>query len=66
MERLHLDEIRTHTRCKTFCYDFYQQTKEVAMLQEICHYPSPTMTLKYIGVNEDSMDRADLMHALFR
>jgi hypothetical protein len=36
------------------------------MLQEICHYPSPTMTLKYIGVNEDSMDRADLMHALFR
>ncbi|KYD30524.1 hypothetical protein B4110_3692 [Parageobacillus toebii] len=34
-ERFHLDEIGTHTLRKTFVYHFYQQTKDVAMLQEI-------------------------------
>mgnify|MGYP001954996259 FL=1 len=34
-ERFHLDEIGTHTLRKTFVYHFYQQTKDVAMLQKI-------------------------------
>jgi integrase len=53
-----LDEIGTHTLRKTFGYHFYQQTKDVAMLQEIFNHSSPAITLKYIGVNQDSMDRA--------
>jgi integrase len=57
-ERFHLDEIGTHTLRKTFGYHFYQQTKDVAMLQEIFNHSSPAITLKYIGVNQDSMDRA--------
>jgi site-specific recombinase XerD len=57
-ERFHLDEIGTHTLCKTFDYHFYQQTKDVAMLQEIFNHSSPAITLKYIDVNQDSMDRA--------
>ncbi|NUK31028.1 tyrosine-type recombinase/integrase [Parageobacillus sp. VR-IP] len=57
-ERFHLDEIGTHTLRKTFGYHFYQQTKDVAMLQEIFNHSSPVITLKYIGVNQDSMDRA--------
>ncbi|WP_141434398.1 site-specific integrase [Bacillus sp. 03113] len=53
-----LDEIGTHTLRKSFGYHFYQQTKDVAMLQEIFNHSSPQITLRYIGVNQDSMDKA--------
>lgn len=53
-----LDEIGTHTLRKTFGYHFYQQTKDVALLQEIFNHSSPQITLRYIGVNQDSMDKA--------
>jgi integrase len=48
-ERFHLEEVGTHTLRKTFGYHFYQQTKDVAMLQEIFNHSSPAITLKYIG-----------------
>lgn len=57
-EHFRLSEIGTHTLRKTFGYHFYQQTKDVAMLQEIFNHSSPEITLTYIGVNQDSMDRA--------
>lgn len=53
-----LDEIGTHTLRKSFGYHFYQQNKDVAMLQEIFNHSSPHITLRYIGVNQDSMDKA--------
>jgi len=53
-----LKDIGTHTLRKTFGYHFYQQTKDVAMLQEIFNHSSPDITLRYIGVNQDSMDKA--------
>ncbi|CEG29812.1 site-specific integrase [Bacillus sp. B-jedd] len=57
-ERFGLDEIGTHTLRKTFGYHFYHQTKDVAMLQEIFNHSSPKITLRYIGVDQDSMDKA--------
>jgi integrase len=57
-EEFCLDEIGTHTLRKTFGYHFYYQTKDVAMLQEIFNHSSPQITLRYIGVNQDSMDKA--------
>lgn len=57
-DEFNLDEIGTHTLRKTFGYHFYKQTKDVAMLQEIFNHSSPQVTLRYIGVNQDSMDRA--------
>lgn len=57
-EEFGLDEIGTHTLRKTFGYHFYYQTKDVAMLQEIFNHSSPQITLRYIGVNQDSMDKA--------
>lgn len=53
-----IKNIGTHTLRKTFGYHFYQQTKDVAMLQEIFNHSSPDITLRYIGVNQDSMDKA--------
>ncbi|MFC4403304.1 site-specific integrase [Gracilibacillus xinjiangensis] len=57
-EYVSLDEIGTHTLRKTFGYHFYQQTKDVAMLQEIFNHSTPDITLRYIGINQDGIDRA--------
>lgn len=57
-EYVSLDEIGTHTLRKTFGYHFYMQYKDVAMLQEIFNHSSPDITLKYIGINQDGMDKA--------
>ena len=53
-----LSEIGTHTLRKTFGYHFYRQTKDVALLQELFNHSSPAITLKYIGINQDIMDKA--------
>lgn len=53
-----LEEIGTHTLRKTFGYHIYQKTKDVALLQDIFNHSSPYITLKYIGVNQDAINRA--------
>ncbi|MEH6891901.1 site-specific integrase [Bacillus sp. JJ864] len=53
-----IDEIGTHTLRKTFGYHMYMQTKNIALLMEIFNHSSERVTLRYIGVNQDAMDRA--------
>lgn len=57
-EKCGLTEIGTHTLRKTFGYHFYQQYKDVALLQEIFNHSSPSITLRYIGINSDIIDTA--------
>ncbi|BBF42433.1 prophage LambdaSa2, site-specific recombinase, phage integrase family [Lachnospiraceae bacterium KM106-2] len=52
------EEIGTHTLRKTYGYHFYQKTKDVALLQELFNHSSPSITLRYIGINQDIMDQA--------
>ncbi|MBG9586906.1 tyrosine-type recombinase/integrase [Cytobacillus firmus] len=59
-----LEEVGTHTLRKTFGYHFYHLTKDVAMLQEIFNHSSPHITLKYIGVNQDAMDKAMMKYKI--
>lgn len=53
-----LEEIGTHTLRKTFGYHFYQKTKDVAMLQNIFNHAYPSLTMRYIGINQDMIDDA--------
>ncbi|TCT23376.1 phage integrase family protein [Melghiribacillus thermohalophilus] len=53
-----LQEIGTHTLRKTFGYHFYLQTKNIAMLQELFNHSSEKITLIYIGINQDTLDKA--------
>ena len=53
-----LQNIGTHTLRKTFGYHFYQQTHDVALLQQLFNHSSPSITLKYIGINQDILDKA--------
>lgn len=55
-EKLELDEIGTHTMRKTFGYWHYRQYKDVAVLQDIFNHSAPSITLKYIGINDDVKD----------
>jgi site-specific recombinase XerD len=47
-----------YTLRKTFGYHFYQRTKDVATLQMIFNHSHPSITLRYIGINQDLMDEA--------
>jgi integrase len=53
-----LDEIGCHTMRKSFGFHFYQKTKDVALLQELFNHSAPSVKLKYIGINQDIMDKA--------
>ncbi|KAA0944164.1 site-specific integrase [Sporosarcina sp. ANT_H38] len=53
-----LDDIGTHTLRKTFGYHFYKQYKNIAILQKIFNHSDPKVTLGYIGIDQDEMDKA--------
>lgn len=55
------ERIGTHTLRKTFGYHFYYETKDVALLQNILNHSAPSVTLKYIGINQDIIDSS--LHA---
>ena len=49
--------IGTHTLRKTFGYHFYKEKKDIALLQSILNHSSPSVTLRYIGINQDIIDK---------
>lgn len=51
-----LESIGTHTLRKTFGYHTYKQTGDIATLQEIMNHVHPSVTLRYIGINQDRKD----------
>lgn len=63
-KRIGLEEIGTHTMRKTFGYWHYQQYKDVAILQEIFNHSSPSVTLRYIGINQDNIDKSYMNFSL--
>lgn len=50
--------IGTHTLRKTFGYHFYKEKKDIALLQSIFNHSSPSVTLRYIGINQDIIDNS--------
>lgn len=57
-EELGMENIGTHTLRKTFGYHHYQLHKDIALLQEIFNHSSPAITRRYIGINQDVMDKS--------
>jgi len=51
-------KIGTHTLRKTFGYHHYRKFKDVAVLQTIFNHYSPNITLRYIGINQDTIDES--------
>lgn len=57
-DHFNLPDIGTHSMRKTFGYHLYKQTHDVVLLQEIFNHSTPETTLRYIGINQDSIDKA--------
>ena len=55
-EEVGLDSIGTHSLRKTFGYWVYKDTKDVAALQKLFNHSNPEETLRYIGIEQDSVD----------
>lgn len=53
-----LKEIGTHSMRKTFGYHFYLKTKNVALLMDLFNHSDQSITLRYIGINQDTIDDA--------
>ena len=53
-----LERVGTHTMRKTFGYHHYKKFKDVAMLQKIFNHSSPQITLRYIGIEQDEIDKS--------
>lgn len=51
------DNIGTHTMRKTFGYHFYKKYGDVASLQKLFNHASQDITLMYIGVEQDDIDK---------
>jgi integrase len=54
--QFNLTAIGTHTLRKTFGYHMYSKTKDVALLMDIFNHSHPSITLRYIGMNQDIID----------
>ena len=53
-----LEKIGTHTLRKTFGYHHYKKYKDVALLQNIFNHSSPSITLDYIGINQEEINKS--------
>ncbi|WP_018394549.1 site-specific integrase [Bacillus sp. 37MA] len=49
------EDIGTHTMRKTFGYHYYKRTKDAATLTEIFGHAAPSITKRYIGINDDEI-----------
>lgn len=55
--KLGIDEIGTHTLRKTFGYHHYKTHKDITFLQNLFSHSSPSVTLRYIGIEDDMEDK---------
>lgn len=57
-EKLNLEgKFGTHTLRKTFGYHFYKKYNDIVMLQKILNHSHPNITLRYIGIEDDEINR---------
>ncbi len=53
-----IESMGTHTMRKTFGYHFYIQTKDVVTLMKIFNHSHQSITLRYIGIEQQSINEA--------
>lgn len=57
-KKFNIDKVGTHTLRKTFGYHMYQQTHDAVTIKEILNHTDISVTLRYIGINQDNKDKA--------
>ena len=54
------DSIGTHTMRKTFGYWAYKSGVDIAIIQKLLNHSAPSVTLRYIGIQQDELDEVYL------
>lgn len=57
-DRFGVENLGTHTLRKTFGYHYYNQTGDIATLMNMFNHSKESITLKYIGITQDTMNQA--------
>ncbi|WP_373845379.1 tyrosine-type recombinase/integrase [Clostridium sp.] len=55
---LGIEDLGCHSLRKTFGYLYYKKTKDIALLQRLFNHSSQFITLRYIGVEQQALDKA--------
>ena len=64
-EKIGIKDVGTHTLRKTFGYHFYYDNgKDIAMLQQLFNHSSPSITKRYIGISQQQIDEAYINFSL--
>jgi integrase len=53
-------EIGTHSLRKTFGYHYYARTKNIALLMDLYNHSEESITKRYLGIKQDTLDEARL------
>lgn len=53
---LHLDHFNSHSLRKTWGYNAYKKTKNIALIMQVYNHTSVEQTLKYIGITQTDKD----------
>lgn len=57
-KKFNIKNLGTHSMRKTFGYFLYQQTKDIVIIKEIFNHADIGTTLRYIGLIQDTTDKA--------
>ncbi len=57
-DRFGIENLGTHTLRKTFGFHYYKQTGDIATLMQMFNHSKESITLKYIGITQDTMNKA--------
>lgn len=57
-QKVGLEKMGTHTLRKTFGYHHYQRNKDISLLQKMFNHSSPSITKRYIGLDQEEQDEA--------
>ena len=49
------EKIGTHTMRKTFGYHHYKKFKDIVLLQKMFNHSNSSITLRYIGIDEEEI-----------
>lgn len=55
-KKCHINNFGTHTLRKTFGYWNYRRYKDIVVLMKLFNHSSPSVTLRYIGIEQDDID----------
>ena len=55
-EEYGVENLGTHSMRKTYGYHMYQQYKDVVSLQKLMNHSSPSITLRYIGIEQEQIN----------